>query len=382
MDIATLTQMGVALASMLAAGLSYAYWPQPGSGRGRDSMRMWLLAILAQALFWLLFTLGQGLPEAIRVVSTNTMAVLAVAGYVAAVRVFAGLKARAAVLLAWVAAVAAANYGFTVFAPSYTARVFVVSAPAGGLMLWLVWTLRRHQEPVLKRAKCLTEIVFLLGAGSLALRMADTLLHPERAQADSLPAQLALFYFVVLPVFASFGFLALQARRASAKLERLAGTDPLTGALNRRAFIETAQRAMDDCRWRDRPLSLLMIDLDHFKQINDDHGHATGDNALSLVERTLHGCLRLEDAVGRVGGEEFAVLLPGADLARGEAVAERIRASVEVCGLGLPDQRLALTVSVGVAERALAEDDVEPLLKRADQAMYAAKRAGRNRVAA
>lgn len=159
--------------------------------------------------------------------------------------------------------------------------------------------------------------------------------------------------------------------------------DELTGLANRRLFRHQLTMEIDRARRFAKPLSLVAVDIDHFKQLNDRHGHPTGDAALRAVAELLASSVRKVDTVARVGGEEFMILLPRADVDEAGAVAEKLRLAVAAAVLpGGADQPGGhLTVSLGVAELTLSEsDDGESLIERADQALYAAKHAGRNQV--
>ncbi|MGE5535486.1 MAG: diguanylate cyclase [Acidobacteriota bacterium] len=158
-----------------------------------------------------------------------------------------------------------------------------------------------------------------------------------------------------------------------------AATDSLTGLLNRRALLEGASSLCAYQRKRNAPLAMLMFDLDHFKSINDTFGHATGDEVLRLFASTLQSSMRADDIIGRLGGEEFAAVIP-ADLAAASRVAERIRRAFEITGAVVADNPIGATVSVGAAVSSDSDEDVEALLRRADAALYSAKRAGRNRL--
>ena len=158
-------------------------------------------------------------------------------------------------------------------------------------------------------------------------------------------------------------------------LSELATTDALTGLRNRRAFDHSLQLELAIVDRRDAPLSLLMLDVDHFKRINDSLGHEAGDKVLLAIARLLSGCARVIDVVARVGGEEFAVILPNTDAQGALEVAERMRIAVAQANwLGHPT-----TISLGVATLQ-EKEDAGGLYARADAALYAAKTAGRNRV--
>jgi len=160
--------------------------------------------------------------------------------------------------------------------------------------------------------------------------------------------------------------------------------DPLTQLGNRRYFEERANAVLSRVRRRARPVSLLMIDIDHFKAINDHYGHPVGDDVLRALAATLAASLRAGDVCGRLGGEEFAVVLPDEDLEGAAASAERLRATIERLQVGThtPHGRVAFTVSIGVAALPRDGDTLEALLERADARLYRAKEGGRNRVVA
>jgi len=160
--------------------------------------------------------------------------------------------------------------------------------------------------------------------------------------------------------------------------------DPLTGLGNRRYFDERGDAVLALARRRGRPFSVLMIDIDHFKRVNDEHGHAVGDEVLRAFGNALKASLRGGDVCGRLGGEEFAVLLPDENGAGGAAAAERLRDRLERLAASSAAARkpIDITVSIGVAAYPEDGDALEPLLRRADKRLFGAKQGGRNRVVA
>jgi diguanylate cyclase (GGDEF)-like protein len=164
-------------------------------------------------------------------------------------------------------------------------------------------------------------------------------------------------------------------------LDRLARIDPLTDAANRRHFHACLEAELARAGRYGRECSLVIIDIDHFKQINDRHGHAGGDDALRHFVQITREQLRTQDELGRLGGEEFAVLLPETGLESAIAVTERIRRAVEATPARFGDVRIPMTASFGVARWQSFAESADALLQRADKALYAAKSGGRNRVA-
>lgn len=169
-----------------------------------------------------------------------------------------------------------------------------------------------------------------------------------------------------------------EQERARAELLRLSTTDALTGLCNRRSLLERAEQEISRAQRHGAPLSMLVLDMDHFKEINDRQGHAEGDRVLVRLADCLRGELRASDPAGRLGGEEFAVVLPDSPLDGALQVAERIRRCVETPREARPP---CATVSIGVAEL-LPGESLDDLLRRADRALYEAKATGRNRIVA
>jgi diguanylate cyclase (GGDEF)-like protein len=184
-------------------------------------------------------------------------------------------------------------------------------------------------------------------------------------------------------IASSFAFLLLHKERADARAQRLATTDPLTGASNRRTFQEVAEREMSRARRAGQPLSIIMLDIDHFRAVNEKHGQRTGDRVLQRLAEVLRAALRKEDMLVRYGGEEFLVLLPDVPGPGAVIVAGRLRKAVLATEVEVGELRLSLTVSAGVAAR-LDEgpESVDTLVARAEEALALAKRRGRNRVVA
>lgn len=170
---------------------------------------------------------------------------------------------------------------------------------------------------------------------------------------------------------------------ARAMLNHLATVDPLTSAFNRRYFFDRAQVELELAKLRKSRTSILLLDIDHFKAINDTYGHTVGDQILIGMVTLCQQNLREMDTLARLGGEEFVILLPETDLAEARHIAERLRWTLERTPIQTDSGLLNITISVGALSHPTSDDDlpVHKLVQRADQAMYLAKRSGRNRVA-
>jgi diguanylate cyclase (GGDEF)-like protein len=167
-------------------------------------------------------------------------------------------------------------------------------------------------------------------------------------------------------------------RAANAELERLVMTDPLTGLANRTRFFAGAAVEIKRAERQNAPLAVVLIDIDFFKQVNDNHGHEAGDQVLAAFAGLCRTVVREQDVAARLGGEEFGLLLPGTDRDQARALADRLRVEVEAQPLEVIP--VPITISLGISEVLPEENTVDAALSRADKALYAAKRTGRNKV--
>jgi diguanylate cyclase (GGDEF)-like protein len=185
---------------------------------------------------------------------------------------------------------------------------------------------------------------------------------------------------VLYAVGTVFIIFMLVSERTVSVHKTAASIDPLTGMFNRRGFAEATARMIEREANAGRPVTVLIFDIDHFKSINDRFGHPAGDEILKLFAAVVINCLRISDLSGRIGGEEFAALLP-CSLEEGVIAAERVREAFADSGIAVEEGPVDTTVSIGVAGGP-AGTELEVLLAAADTALYQAKRGGRNRVAA
>lgn len=199
---------------------------------------------------------------------------------------------------------------------------------------------------------------------------------PEHPAAVGVFNMIMSFHTLALIVL----FVAISKERLELEQRHRAQTDPLTGALNRRAFVTRGSRLLLRHQFEGTPLCLLFLDIDHFKSINDRLGHAGGDEALMKFVAVAQDIIRPTDFLFRVGGEEFCCLLPNTTVEQARQVAERIRRQFETATVNVAGAAVKTTVSLGIASTEAFGYDIDGLMRQADMAVYAAKRQGRNRV--
>lgn len=314
---------------------------------------------------------------------------------------FLGLAPRNGLHLACLAFTGLFFLHFVMFHPHESRRALFVALVAPALVLDMAWTLIRRGQglrPWVARAVALGFAMQGLGAlfwGGYAFWRGDL----DGFVADS-PATALLYVMLIMTLVGQHLGLQMlhslrledelaaslaevkdevRARRATErKLVHQATHDYLTGLANRRSFFQMAAKEVARARRQGQPLSLIMLDLDHFKDVNDTHGHRAGDLVLKKLAQVCLSQLRAEDTLARFGGEEFVILLPQVDLSDAAQAAQRLRRLVESMVVEDNGQHVRVTASFGVAELEPGENYLEEALRRADQALYWAKRSGRN----
>ena len=189
-----------------------------------------------------------------------------------------------------------------------------------------------------------------------------------------------IYWLVLSPIHKEYE-KRLKAEGEAEEMSRMAITDPLTRIMNRRGITVGLLDAMAQAERYRTPLTVAMADIDHFKEVNDTHGHKAGDRVLKDVAAILSDALRMPDKVGRYGGEEFLMILPHTSLTQGRKIADRIRTSVSKWDFDLGAKKIRLTISIGLCQFKSGED-LEQFLSHADKALYEAKKGGRNLVVA
>ncbi len=289
---------------------------------------------------------------------------------------FFGLTPRVKWWLALIAAVVVAQMWFTFVQPDFSMRLALSNALA--TCLYVAFARLMLQQRLDSFAKRLVMGVVVSMLCVLSMRLVTLILWPTSADVFSTSPQHLVYVtsFAFLVVLKSVSLVLLASERLHGEVAYLASHDSLTNALTRRHMNEVCAMELERSQRHGRSMALLIMDLDHFKVVNDTYGHQRGDQVLVDFVARVHALLRRPDQLARFGGEEFVALLPETSLEDALGVAERIRASCAQPGGTGP----SCTVSIGVTTNRAASDSVDALIARADAAMYQAKALGRNRV--
>ena len=377
--VPTMLAMIIASSLMMAASMAVVGW-----GRRRDGLGRWAAALLVNAIGHLLIMLRGLIPDVLSIVVGNLMLSSVFVGLIAAVYQFQGRPVRWPLLLAPPALVLVF---VSVFIDNFPARVSFVGLVIGLQAVWALLAALSHRHATVGRGQWLLVAGLLLEAvvlGGRALVAIST--HTEATnilQSSALQTLTFLATFSVV-LISSVGFVFMSRDRADENNRVLAALDPLTGVANRRSLIAALDRDVARAQRMREPMALMMVDIDHFKDVNDQYGHPAGDRVLCSVVNVLRQRVRAQDLVGRYGGEEFMVLLPDTGLVGAEQLARELCKAVEESRCpadGVPGPGIAVTVSIGVfGGRLESGDSWDMLIAAADRALYQAKNNGRNRV--
>jgi diguanylate cyclase (GGDEF)-like protein len=367
---------------MAVADLALAAALWIGAGRRRDGLVQWSSSLVVRALAFGIIAFATQ-PQAGALALGLGMVGLSITLQAAALFTYAKRQ-----LPAWVHSAVVAGVALPI---QFLGNDASGAALFGGVVLGLllagvaVVAVQLH-PPSGSRARGILVTCFGVAAAVLILRglgaafVLDAVAAVARPTGFAAVASLATF---AAAIGTSLAFLLLQKERAEGEVQRLATMDPLTGAYNRRTFHEIAERELARARRASQPLSIVMLDVDGFRAINEKHGQKVGDEVLQRFAELLRSALRKEDMVVRYGGDEFVVLLPEVPGPGAVVVAGRIRRSVAAAPIEAGGQSFAITASLGVAAR-LDEgpESIDGLLERAGSALALAKERGRNRVVA
>jgi diguanylate cyclase (GGDEF)-like protein len=376
LDVPTLFIVSICVTTILGLFLLFA-WVQDRSIR---ALAWWGVAYLIGGVSVAIYTMQDSLTNALSMAIGNALLFVACGVIWCGARLFHGRDVRPfwmfAGAIAWLVALTLPG-----FADSTMARVTLSSVAISGytwLTAWELWEGRK--ERLMSRWPAMA-VLALHGIVFLLPIPISLLSSSELKFSDFTGGWFAIFALETLLYAIATAFVILtMAKERSERIHRTAATiDPLTEVFNRRALLEAGRRILGRVAWDKQPVSVLMFDLDHFKKINDRFGHAVGDRALQTFARTAAVRLRATDILGRLGGEEFAAILPGTSLLSAAVAAERVRSAFEAEALEIDGLPIRGTVSIGAAATEAADCDIDVLLDQADKALYAAKASGRNR---
>lgn len=351
----------------------------------QDGLRKWSGAVMLEAVAWMLIALRGAIPDTLSILVANLLMASAQAMKLGAIHEYRKqdwprwqcilpvlLAVMLFTLLPYDAVRARIAWGSLLYglqaALILQALYTDVDSRTGR-----AWGLIFYSYAVMLPMLLIRGAVTAFGAFHLAL--------PNMSVAPN-PMQLAVFVcLVALNLLGSMGFILMIKERADREMHTLAMSDPLTKIFNRRALMAQAEKEIASAERNRLPLALVMIDIDHFKRINDQYGHTAGDAVLVEVASLLALHLRRQDTIGRYGGEEFCILLPATDADGAAALAEKLRAGVASAMLPTERADIPVTISLGVTvwQADMNPSDCGRLLEEADQALYQAKTKGRNR---
>ena len=375
--VPTLFMVIMALSATLAMVLGIAARRQL-----REGMGYWALGLLAHTFTYLLFTMRGQVSDWLSVVLGNVLLSCVFALFTEGVCQFQ--RRRPPRWLLWSPVVLVAIL-ISVLLPWYQARV------AAGVFIYVVQSLILVLIVLQRRKETAGVGQYFLATGFLVLialmllQGVGVVLYRNEIKSMLTPHWVPSVVFLasaMCTMVVSLGLILMAKERADERNRKLAMRDELTGLINRRSLLDSLEQQLAMAKRQGQPLALLMIDIDYFKQVNDTYGHQTGDEVLKHMAQAIAGRTRAQDLPGRLGGEEFLVILPNTHLQGAVQLAEILRQGIE----GSPfqsasGQAIAITISLGVAGQSQLKDpQCDDMISAADQALYLAKQNGRNRV--
>lgn len=349
----------------------------------QPAARSWQIGTVLIAGGCALFAFGSSLPRPLMLVSANGLMALGLTAYYAAVQQFYGVRPNAWQLLPAIVAITGVLW-FSLVSPDFQIRVVIVSIAWAWLMGASIWTLLFKSSEDTSLSRKILAGIFAIGIVYGLARLAAYLVMDigRDFAVESGTNWLNLLSPIVmtmLPVVGTTAFLLMCSDNLRRRLEVAAWTDYLTGLPNRRKLARTGEARFRETKTGRSGFAVAVIDIDHFKAVNDTYGHDVGDRVLVQVAGLLREHSRKNDLVTRSGGEEFTVLLKVEDHAAAADAIERMRLAVAQSRFAVGATRIPVTISAGVATYLPTDGVFEDLFRRADQALYAAKAAGRNR---
>ncbi len=348
--------------------------------RSNRALPQWGIAFFLGAIALALIGARGRIPDAWSILAANALLAAAYGVMWQGVRTFEGRASPPAVTYAG-AAIWASACAVPAFYDSWFARAFLVMAIGVAYSLMAAVELWRGRRETLTSRWPLI-VLLLIHVATLPLRIPLVSALNGGPPAPSIVVGSVIFETLLFCICGVYLLGSLSKERLALRHEQTSMLDPLTGVANRRAFLAHGTRIIDRADTSGQPAALLLFDLDHFKSVNDQYGHAVGDELLMAFCRAATARIRRTDLFARLGGEEFGCLLPDTPRSIALAIAEEIRADFAATKLSAGSERLAATVSVGMSATDRLNPDLPSLLIAADRALYRAKQEGRNRVVA
>ena len=381
LDPTTVTYLIVVGACTMSIGLFALGRSYPSYMKG---ITRWTYGTLLQALGWLLLGVLGSIPDSVFQLIGNAIILLGMALYYHALKEFKEEPFPTVIPYSIVGVVFVSLFYFSAIVENPIARTGLISAGAATLMFMSGRILVLTGATSRPFSYWFTGLGFLacsimLAAQALSALLAWALLDSSQWQLiqESFRSVYSLSFYVAV-IALSFGFMLICHDRYVGEVEHLVMLDPLTQSYTRRALDYLIEKEISRSARTGSPLSVLMIDVDRFKFINDSYGHAAGDRVLMHVARTIAAWLREQDFIGRYGGDEFLVVLPDATGEDAVKIAERMRSVVEQTKIVIVHTSLAITLSIGVTELDHAFPEEQSLIGRADSALYGSKHRGGN----
>lgn len=375
-DVPTMLVMVIIASLLMSAALTVA-----GGGQEREGLALWALVLLLNAVGHALLALRGHIPDALSIVVANTLLSCVFAGMILAVFQF---QRRALYWPLVMAPVILVLGLLLVFIDDFHARVSAVGLVCSAQAVWGLWAVFERRRATVGRGDWLLmaglglEALVLLTRAIVAVSLPASQIGLLQSSGMQTLTFMTTFCAVLL---ISIGFVIMARDRADENNRVLAAEDALTGTATRRALLSALDRDVLRAIRTQTPIAVLMVDIDHFKMVNDRYGHLAGDQVLRTVAGVLQERVRSQDLVGRYGGEEFLVVLPDTPLAGALHLAQELREAVQSLRCSTDAASIGVTVSIGVFGGFLKPGDGwDLLIDAADHALYQAKENGRNRV--
>ena len=387
MDLRTLFIITV-LINIIIAIIMAIYWRTQNTYAG---FGYWTLANVAMTLTFSLFSLKGIAPEFVTVVIANTSAIAGSICRYAGVRFFWGAESLSHTRFHQAVVIGCALFlaYFTCIDDNVMFRQLAVSSVISGYFLVTARQMLKGASQGYPYEAWTVSMLNIIYAILMMGRALEWYFYPESRHLLVASSMSTLYFssILLLEVANALLFLMLNSQRLAKsliivqqELEKLASSDTLTGLFNRRKLAELCDQEIIEARTLNRPLAMLLIDLDHLKQMNDTFGHSAGDALINTVVKIIRDQLRPTDIAGRLGGDEFLLILPNTTQEHAKSIAEHIRQNVQNQAFHWEDKVLSMSLSIGVASLIDADANWNDWLQRADHNLYLAKNSGRNQI--